>query len=85
MQEEIEKEFPYLRYLEVEENAKHPVPQVEQPTSAASPVCLLGRAFLSTQLETKEKIECLVPHEEKLKESARCPVLPVILSSPILK
>ena len=48
MQKEIEEEFPFLRHLEVEENAKHFILQVEQPTSAASPVCLLGRALPST-------------------------------------
>ena len=74
IQEEMEEELPYLRYLEVEENAKHPMPKVKQPMSAASPVCLLGQAFPSTQLENKENVECPVPHEGNPKESARRPV-----------
>ena len=77
IQEEIEEEFPYLRGLEVKENAEHPMPEVKQPTSAASLVCLLGQAFPSTQLENKENVECPVPHKEKPKESARYPVFPV--------
>ena len=56
------------------------MPEVEQPISAACPVCLLGllrQAFPSTQLEKKENIECLVSYEKKLKESARRPIFPV--------
>ena len=71
-----EEESPYLKRLEDEENAEHSMSQVEQPTSAASPVYLLGQAFLNTQLENKENVKCPVPHEEKPKESARRPVFP---------
>ena len=77
MQKEIEEEFPYIRHLEVKENAGHPMPKVEHPMSAASSVCRLGQEFPSTQLENKENVECPTPHKEKLKESARCPILPV--------
>ena len=77
IQKEMEEEFPYLRHMEVEKNVEHPMLQVEQPTSAASPVCLLVQAFPSTQLENKENVECPVPHEEKPKEIVRSPVFPV--------
>ena len=79
MQKEIEEEFPYLSRwrLEVKENAEHPMPQVEQPTSVASPVRLLGQAVPSTHFKNKANVECPVPHEVKPKVSARRPVLPV--------
>ena len=77
MHEEIEEEFPYLRQLEVKENAKHPMPQVKQPTSVASPVRLLGQAVPSTHFKNKANVECPVPHEVKPKVSARRSVLPV--------
>ena len=69
MHKEIEKEFPYLGQLEVEENAEHPMSQVEQPTSAASPICLLGQAFPSTQLENKE---CRVPRASQGEAEWEC-------------
>ena len=77
MQKEIEEEFPYLSRLVVKENAEHPMPQVEQPTSVANPACFPEQAFPSTCLETKVNVECPVPHEEKPKEDARRPIFPV--------
>ena len=38
MQKEIEEEFPYLRGLEVKENAVHPMLEIEQPTSVVNPI-----------------------------------------------
>ena len=51
--------------------------QVEQPTSVASPVRLLGQAVPSTHFKNKANVECPVPHEVKPKVSARRPVFPV--------